>query len=280
MSTIDTSRSYVIQGQTLQNICDAVKTKTGASSVNVSDLESTIRNIVIGIDWVQYTGNPNAAEPDFIINMLDDIAVIVDDNPDWSTTKISQDYNGLTDFVGTNATLFTKMVNEFDGVANLRRVILTTLNNLTNLDGLFQGCRSLVEVTIPDTSSVQSMSNMFAGCSSLISAPSLETGNASKMMYMFAGCKNLEIVPVYDGHSWYDEYSFGGMFSGCDKLSLSSLRNILIMCAQSSASGDIGRTSNTNLGLGLSRAQILQCQNQLSSYWYDATQNGWYGNTN
>lgn len=48
MSTIDTSSSYVIQGQTLQNICDAVKTKTGASTVSVSDIATEIENIPTG----------------------------------------------------------------------------------------------------------------------------------------------------------------------------------------------------------------------------------------
>lgn len=48
MSTIDTNRSYVIQGQTLQNICDAVKSKTSASTVNVSDIATEIQNIETG----------------------------------------------------------------------------------------------------------------------------------------------------------------------------------------------------------------------------------------
>ena len=48
MSTIDTNKSYVIQGQTLQDICNAVKNKTGASTVNVSDLATEIENIPTG----------------------------------------------------------------------------------------------------------------------------------------------------------------------------------------------------------------------------------------
>ena len=46
--TIDTNKSYVIQEQTLQDICNAVKNKTGASTVNVSDLATEIENIPTG----------------------------------------------------------------------------------------------------------------------------------------------------------------------------------------------------------------------------------------
>ena len=48
MSTIDTNKSYAIQGQTLQDICNAVKSKTGDQSVNVSDLPSKIASIQTG----------------------------------------------------------------------------------------------------------------------------------------------------------------------------------------------------------------------------------------
>ena len=44
-STIDTNRSYAIQGQMLQDICDAVKAKTGDSSMPVADLPKKIISI-------------------------------------------------------------------------------------------------------------------------------------------------------------------------------------------------------------------------------------------
>ena len=45
MGTINTGETYTILGSTLQDICDAVKSKTGESSVNVNELANDIRNI-------------------------------------------------------------------------------------------------------------------------------------------------------------------------------------------------------------------------------------------
>ena len=61
-STINTNEQYTILGSTLQNICNAVKDKTGASEIEVTDLATEIENIP--------TGGGGAETVTFTINSL------------------------------------------------------------------------------------------------------------------------------------------------------------------------------------------------------------------
>lgn len=279
MSTIDVNKSYVIQGATLQDICNAVKQKISASSINVNDLATEIENMILGIDWVEETGNPNAEEPLLTTWMMEDVRQEIEDDPDWSQIWVRKGpYENVYDFIGTSETLFSKLTNEFAECRLLKRVKLVTLNNLANLNGMFQGCDSLHEIYMPNTSSATHMRSMFSGCRHLIKAPAMDTSNVQSMGYMFAGCNQLRSVPVYDISGWIDDiYSFSSMFAGCKNLNLQSLENILIMCANSPECGYLGNNlSNPNEGLGLNSEQIQKCQRVFPTQYQAALNNGWY----
>ena len=84
---------------------------------------------------------------------------------------------------------------------NISEIILTGINNITNMSYIFNDCSSLF--SLPDiskwnTKNVTNMSYLFCNCSSLSSLPDISkwnTSNVTNMSFMFSNCSSLSSLP-------------------------------------------------------------------------------------
>ena len=98
-----------------------------------------------------------------------------------------------------------------------------------------------------DFSSVTNMQSMFANCANLVTVGAIDTSSATTMQAMFQSCTNLTTVPQFNASSVNATTGFSGMFSSCNKLTDTSVNNILAMCI--SATNYTGTKTLYQLGL-------------------------------
>lgn len=98
-----------------------------------------------------------------------------------------------------------------------------------------------------DFSSVTNMQSMFANCVNLVTVGAIDTSSATTMQAMFQSCTNLTTVPQFNASSVNATQGLYGMFSSCNKLTDTSVNNILAMCI--SATNYTGTKTLYQLGL-------------------------------
>jgi hypothetical protein len=118
----------------------------------------------------------------------------------------------------------------FAGLENLVESPDIDMTNVTVMSNTFYLCKSLATVRLYDTSNVTNMNNTFGGCSSLVTMPAWNTSSVTIFASMFNNCSELVNVPIFNFSSATGEEAFNLMFSGCTKLSDTSLDNILQSC--------------------------------------------------
>lgn len=91
----------------------------------------------------------------------------------------------------------------------------------------FYGCESVVTVGDIDSSYVTNFDSAFSGCKSLVSVSSIDTASGTNFNQMFRGCTELVNLPQMD---WGHATELSNIINSCNKLSDTSLNNILLSC--------------------------------------------------
>lgn len=204
------------------------------------------------------------------------IANSIEDMSDYSdTTATPEDivkgktaYSNGERITGTLETVNTSL---FTGCGYLFRDSLFTeaplfdTSNVKNMTSMFQNCPNLVTIPTYNTSNVTNVYRMFYGCSSLKSIPKIDTSKVTGMGGFLMNCTNLVDFPILDTSSvvWTGTGTLATrqIFEGCEKLSDTSLNNILAFCTSMK-----GVTKDKTLAyIGLTKSQATKCQS-LSNY--------------
>ena len=97
-------------------------------------------------------------------------------------------------------------------------------SNVTNMDSIFFDCKSITslpDISNWDTSNVENMSFMFYCCNSLKSLPDIsnwKTNNVTNMFNLFGYCSSLSSLPDISKWSTSKVTQMQAMFMGCDAL--------------------------------------------------------------
>ena len=196
-------------GNFLTDVADAIKIKKGDDTpILASEFDTEITNLPSGGSshaWsaIGYNGEPQSISDAY------DYAVEIKNN--WDNTIIVLNF-------------------KFAGDKKLVWFPLVDTSNVTSMMGTFSSCTSLREVLQLNTSNVTSMSYMFDNCALLKEVPQFDTSNVTEMTGMFQYCELLENVPQFDTSNVIDMYN---MFYSCNKLTDTSIDNILQFCITS-----------------------------------------------
>ena len=211
-------------GHFLTDVADAIREKKGTSdTIQASEFDTEITNLPSGgssRDWsaIGYNGEPKSISDAY------DYAVEIKNN--WDNTIIVLNY-------------------KFNGDKKLIWFPLVDTSNVTSMMGMFSSCVSLKEIPQLNTSNVINMSYMFNNCTSLKKIPQFDTSNVTDMTGMFRFCELLENVPQLNTSNVTD---ISYMFDSCNKLTDTSIDNILQFCITSKRKNgtlqDLGFNSN------------------------------------
>lgn len=143
----------------------------------------------------------------------------------------------------------TSLQYAFNYCANVTEIgDITLTSNITSCNSMFNYCASLLAVpnmALDKLSSITNCASMFAACASLKTLPLFDTSHATSLWRFANSSTNLENVPAYDLSS---ATNFNGMYSGCGKLTDTSLDNILQSCI--SATSFTGSKTLGYIGIG------------------------------
>lgn len=148
---------------------------------------------------------------------------------------------------------------------------ITLTSNITSCNSMFNYCTSLLAVpnmTLDKLSSTTNCSSMFVTCTSLKTLPLFDTSHATNLWRFANSSTNLENVPAYDLSS---ATNFNGMYGGCNKLTDTSLDNILQSCISATSftgSKTLGYIGINSWAYPASRIQALpHYQDFLNAGW-------------
>jgi len=173
------------------------------------------------------------------------ITQITQNFPDITITNIRTNGNSAQMYSASN---MFRECNHLTTVTGIPQGLLYA----TNLGHLFRNCTSLTTIAQLDlsTSASTEFPYFLSGCTSLVTAPEIlfpqyQGGKSFALYRMFQDCTNLENVPFYD---FSQVKATGGIscdniFNNCNKLTDTSLDNILQMCISLKARGNILGTS-------------------------------------
>lgn len=99
--------------------------------------------------------------------------------------------------------------------ANLQKVSLSGLENVTTAIDALSSCYSLKQVTMTGTQNIENWDYCFGDCEALVVAPELDTSGATNLSDMFDYCYALQEVPLYNTSNVED---ISGMFYECESL--------------------------------------------------------------
>ena len=103
-------------------------------------------------------------------------------------------------------------------------IILTDINNITDMSFLFSHCPALMsvpDISKWDTKNITDMSRLFLGCSSLTSLPDIskwEIQNVKDINNMFCGCRALNSLPDISNWRTKNVVSMSWLFAHCSLL--------------------------------------------------------------
>ena len=129
-----------------------------------------------------------------------------------------------------NVTDMSYMFSGCESLESLPDISKWDTNNITKMRFIFFGCKflkSLPDISKWNTNNVTDMGYMFYGCESLKSLPDISKWNTDKvidMSYFFSACKSLEYLPDISKWNTSNVINMSDMFNGCK--SLQSLPNI------------------------------------------------------
>ena len=267
MSKVAISEEY------LTDIADSIREKLGSQDTyKVSEMSEAIDSITGGggdIDWsaIGYESTPQS--------IIDDYDYSIEIKNNWvNESTLYQRFLNDTKLVymplvdTSNAQYTTQM---FNNCVNLTTIPLLNTSNVTAATQMFSGCARLTTIPLLDLSNCTNTQNMFSGCTDLTTIPLLNTSNVTTMRNMFASCSNLKDVPLLNASKVVGMNSFSGTFTGCPKLTDTSLDNILQMC--------IGATSYTStktlVRLGLTSTDYPTNRIQALPHYQDFINAGW-----
>ena len=197
----------------LQGIADAIKEKTGDTTINAQDFASKIESIEVGGGSApRYTGHADVEGLKAIGWDDDDIAYYQQHGVNWNEEddeyhKVSEDNKALYGVLDANNISTYK--------ARIVYLPKIDTSNVKSLYNVFNGCWALVAIPKLDTHNVTNMNIMFFSCYSLVTIPPLDTQNVTNMAGMFNGCSSLKAIPLLDTSK---VTNMNSMFNGCNAL--------------------------------------------------------------
>lgn len=144
----------------------------------------------------------------------------------------------IREVLGSNTEFVTNMDNMFDMCIGMSAVHDLDTQNVSSMNSMFYECSRLEDVQIFDTSNVTDMSWMFYGSEWLHTIPQFDTHNVTDMSNMFRMSVALTHIPVLDTSN---VSSMVSMFNGCMDLSAiplldtSNVQNVVGMFQECSA---------------------------------------------
>lgn len=225
----------------LTDVATAIKTKTGDSTlIPASQFDTKIANISTGhLDNTEY-----AEANDDLDDILEGSTPTTIYPPDWSEIGYSDTpqsiidaFNYAKDIYDNWDSTITDMTRKYINNKNLNYFPLVNTSNVTAMTQAF------------DTSDIQS----------------IDAINTSKVLYFtqaFQNCNYLKDVPVFNFSSVTSTSNLYRMFYQCNRLTDTSLNNILASCILAT---NIITGTKTLKYIGLTQAQAETCQT-LSNY--------------
>lgn len=227
--------------QLFTNIANAIRAKTGSSeTIKAEDFPTEIADITTGhLDNTEY-----AEANDDLDDILEGSTPTTIYPPDWSEIgysdtpqSIIDGFNYAKDIYDNWDSTITDMTRKYINNKNLNYFPLVNTSNVTAMTQAF------------DTSDIQS----------------IDAINTSKVLYFtqaFQNCNYLKDVPVFNFSSVTSTSNLYRMFYQCNRLTDTSLNNILTSCILAT---NIITGTKTLKYIGLSQAQAETCQT-LSNY--------------
>ena len=227
--------------QLFTNIANAIRAKTGSSeTIKAEDFPTEIADITTGhLDNTEY-----AEANDDLDDILEGSTPTTIYPPDWSEIGYSDTpqsiidaFNYAKDIYDNWDSTITDITRKYINNKNLKYFPLVNTSNVTAMTQAF------------DTSDIQS----------------IDAINTSKVLYFtqaFQNCNYLKDVPVFNFSSVTSTSNLYRMFYQCNRLTDTSLNNILASCILAT---NIITGTKTLKYLGLSSTQATTCQS-LSNY--------------
>ena len=190
------------------------------------------------------------------------------------TTNVAPDMSMYFDSFGNGATYDASgQVPLYPIMRALKKlpdnIVLTNSTNANKLFGGFQG----TELPLIDTSNVTDMEGMCMACSNIVTLPQFNTSSCTKISTFCSGCVNLENVPILDLSSIANISLMNSMFSLCNKLTNTSVDNILVMCSNITA--QMGTTNKKLSWLGFTSSYYPAATIQALPHYQDFIDAGW-----
>ena len=196
-------------GNFLTDVADAIKNKKGDDTpILASEFDIEITNLPSGGSSHAWSAIGYNGEPKSFQEMFDYSKKIYDN---WDNT-------------------ITNLNSKFSRDKKLVWFPLVDTSNVKDMTSMFYYCALLKEIPQFDTSNVTNMSYMFFNCTSLKEIPQFDTSKVTNMTSMFRYCELLENVPQFDTSK---VTNMSNMFGGCNKLTDTSIDNILQFCITS-----------------------------------------------
>ena len=143
----------------------------------------------------------------------------------------------------------------------------------TSLNFAFEGFQG-TELPLIDTSGVTNFSTMCAYCSNIVTLPNYNTSAGTQFNYFCNACGNLENVPVLNLSSVLNINAIQRMFYGDNKLTDTSLDNILQSCI--SCTTTTGATNKKLSYIGITNRTVYPTSRiQALPHYQDFINAGW-----
>lgn len=198
---------------------------------------------------------------------------------DWSAIG----YNGTPQAIVDGYNYAVEIMNNWDSTkttfgsnftSNQKLIIMPLVDssNITSMVSAFSADYALISMPLLNTENVTSMIECFSYDTALTSVPKFNTKKVKNMQKMFINCYALASVPLFDTSGITGSSSFTYMFSNCNKLTDTSLDNILQMCINAT-----GYTGTKNLStLGITNTGIYSTSRiQALPHYQDFINAGW-----